>query len=314
MNDRVVIALGGNALGKTPKEQVEKVRHASISLVDLIEGGDEIVISHGNGPQVGMINLAFDEASKINNKIVSVELPECTAMSQGYIGSHLQNAVEREMHSRKLKYHCGTVVTQVEVSKDDPAFLSPSKPIGGFYQKEEAEKLMALDTNLVFKEDSGRGYRKVVASPKPIDIVEKHIIKSLLDDEYVVIACGGGGIPVIRDDNNDLITVPSVIDKDFASSKLAELVEADILVILTAVDRVCINFGKENQEEISAMNLNEASEYIEQGQFAAGSMLPKVKAAMEFVGSKDNRKAIIASLENASLALKGKSGTVISRY
>lgn len=308
---KIVIALGGNALGKTPEEQKSKVVYAAKSLVKLIEQDNEIIISHGNGPQVGTINLAFEESSKINSKIPMFELPECTAMSQGYIGFHLQNALRQELRNKKMPWHVATVVTQIEVDKKDPAFQNPTKPIGSFYTKEEAEEIMKKDSKIVMKEDAGRGYRRMVASPIPVDIIEKEVIKNMINNEFVVIACGGGGIPVVKTENGELNGVPAVIDKDFASAELAMTVDADYLIILTAVDRVAINFGKPNQKELEKISVAEAEAYCDEGHFAPGSMLPKVRAAINFVKSGKDRKAVIASLEKAALAIEGKSGTLI---
>ena len=309
---RVVIALGGNALGKTPKEQMEMIHNATPSLIGMIEQGHEIIVSHGNGPQVGMINLAFDVASQHNDKIAQFELPECTAMSQGYIGYHLQQGILRELRLHKMPWHAATVVTQVEVDINDPAFKNPTKPIGDFYTKEQADAIMAEDPTIQFKEDSGRGYRRVVASPKPIDIVEKESILELLNREFIVIASGGGGVPVYKNEEGDYVGIPAVIDKDFATAKLAELVDADYLFILTAVDRVAVNFGKPDQKDLATMTIAVANEYIAQGQFAPGSMLPKVQAAMGFAQSKPGRKAVIGSLEKAVAAMTGESGTAIT--
>jgi len=308
---RVVIALGGNALGNTPSEQRDKVAVAAKSLVELISQDNEILVCHGNGPQVGMINLAFEEAAKINDKVVPVDLPECTAMSQGYIGFHLQSAIKKEMMERKMPWHVATVVTQIEVDKADEAFENPRKPIGGYYTKEEADALMAADPNLVVKEDAGRGYRRVVASPKPMNIVEKDSILNMLDNEFVVVACGGGGVPVVSDGEGGYMGVAAVIDKDFATAKLADAVDAEYLFILTAVDRVAINFGTPEQKELETMSVSEAQQYCDQGHFAPGSMMPKVQAAVEFVQAKPGRKAVIASLGKAALAIKGESGTMI---
>jgi len=308
---RIVIALGGNALGNTPAEQRDKVAVAAKSLVELIAQGNEIIVCHGNGPQVGMINLAFEEASKTNEKVVPVDLPECTAMSQGYIGFHLQSAIKKEMSVKKMPWHVATVVTQIEVDKNDEAFQNPRKPIGGYYTKDEADALMAADPNLVVKEDAGRGYRRVVASPRPKDIVEKASIINMLDNEFVVIACGGGGVPVVADGQGGYMGVPAVIDKDFATAKLADTVDAEYLFILTAVDRVAINFGTPDQKELDKITVAEAQQYCDEGHFAPGSMLPKVQAAMEFVQAKPGRRAVIASLEKAALAIKGESGTII---
>lgn len=308
---RILIALGGNALGNSPKEQEEMIEQSAPSLVGLIKQGHEIIISHGNGPQVGMISLAFETAAKYTDKVPKFELPECTAMSQGYIGFHLQKGIKKELRKANMPWKVASVVTQVVVDRDDEAFKNPTKPIGSFYTEEEAKKMMEEDPNLIMREDSGRGYRQVVASPKPVGIVERESILNLLDDEFIVIACGGGGIPVIVDEDGDYKSVSAVIDKDFASSKLAELVNADYLFVLTAVDRVAINFGKPNQKELVEMSIDEAVKYCNEGQFAPGSMLPKVQAAMNFVSSKNGRKAIIASLEKAPLAMTGESGTLI---
>lgn len=308
---RIVIALGGNALGKTPKEQEEKVAIASKALVNLIAQGNEIIICHGNGPQVGMINLAFEEASKDNDKIVPFELPECTAMSQGYIGYHLQKGIKKELINQGMPWHVATVITQIGVDKEDEAFKNPTKPIGSYYTKEEAEKLMAENEGLVIKDDAGRGYRRMVPSPKPKVILEKDSIVNMLDNEFIVIACGGGGVPVVEDENGDYVGVPAVIDKDFASAKLAEVVDADFLFILTAVDRVSINWGKPNQKDLDSISVEEAEKYCAEGHFAPGSMLPKVQAAIDFVKSGEGRRAVIASLEKAPLVIKGESGTII---
>lgn len=308
---RIVIALGGNALGNTPAQQREKIEAACPALVGLIAQGHEIIVSHGNGPQVGMIQLAFDTASKSNPKVAAMPLPECTAMSQGYIGYHLQQGIYRELQARKMPWQVATVVTQVVVDAADPAFQNPTKPIGAFYDEAAAKDMMAKNPALHMKEDAGRGWRELVASPKPVDIAERKSILNLLDNEYIVIACGGGGVPVVRD-GLGYRGVPAVIDKDFASAKLAETVGADYLFILTAVDRVCVNFGKPDQKELPELDAASARKYIAEGQFAAGSMLPKVEAALRFVESGSGRRAVIASLEKAPLAMQGESGTLIT--
>lgn len=308
---RIVIALGGNALGNTAEQQQKMIEAAAPSLVGLIKQGHEIIVSHGNGPQVGMIKLAFDTASETNHNIADFELPECTAMSQGYIGFHLQKGIKKELRREGMPWHVATVITQMEVDQNDPAFRNPTKPIGSFYSKEAAQELMRQNPGTVFREDAGRGWRQMVASPRPKDIVEKDSILNLLDDEFIVIACGGGGIPVVKDENGDYKSVPAVIDKDFASAKLAEMVDADYLFILTAVDRVAINFGKENQEELKKITVQQAEQYAREGHFAPGSMLPKVEAAISFAKSQKGRRAIIASLAKAPLAMKGESGTEI---
>ena len=308
---RVVIALGGNALGRTPEEQKVKVKEAVKSLIELIKQGNEIIISHGNGPQVGMINLAFEEASKINDKVVPFDLPECTAMSQGYIGFHLQNALQAEIYAQNKPWQVASVVTQIEVDKNDPAFQNPTKPIGGFYSEEEANSMMEADSTLVMREDANRGYRRMVPSPKPVRILEKDSVESMLDHKFIVITCGGGGIPVVREADGSYSGVSAVIDKDFASGALAEAVYADYLFILTAVDRVAINFGTPQQVDLEKMSIAEAERYIEEGHFARGSMLPKIQACIDFVKGDPARKAVIASLEKAPYAIKGESGTLI---
>jgi carbamate kinase len=310
---KIVIALGGNALGNNPKEQIEMIEKAAKPLVGLIKDGHEIVISHGNGPQVGTIKLAFDTASAVNDKVCEMELAECTAMSQGYIGYHLQQGIKKELLNQQVDRSIVTVVTQVIVDKNDKAFSNPTKPIGSFYTKEKAEELKKADPGLTFVEDSGRGYRTVVASPRPIDIAEKDTILNLIESKCIVVACGGGGIPVSKNNDGSLEGVSAVIDKDFAAEKLAELVNADYLFILTAVDRVAVNFGKPEQKELASMTIAEAEKYCGEGHFAPGSMLPKVEAAMMFVKSGDNRNAVICSLEKVQLAVKGESGTLITQ-
>lgn len=308
---RIVIALGGNALGNTPEEQKEKVGNAAKTIVNLVEQGHELVIAHGNGPQVGMINLGLSHSAADGVIKAEMPFPECGAMSQGYIGYHLQNAIARELHAKGITKNVVTLVTQVEVDAADPAFKNPTKPIGAFYSEAEAKEKMAADSTCVFKEDAGRGWRKVVASPIPVDVVEKASISHLVNSGFLVIACGGGGIPVVKQGEGDYVGVPAVIDKDYASECLAEIVDAEYLYILTAVDRVCINFNKPDQKEIKEMSCQEAEEYAQQGQFAPGSMLPKVKASMKFASSKSGRKAVICSLEKAALALSGESGPIV---
>ncbi len=304
---KLVIALGGNALGNTPYEQLRLVTETAKPIVDLIEAGNQVVIAHGNGPQVGMINLAMSTAANAKAIKSDMPFPECGAMSQGYIGYHLQNSIQNELKTRGIRKSVATVVTQVLVDENDPAFSHPTKPIGAFYSKEEADKI-AAEKGYTMIEDAGRGYRQVVPSPKPVDVVEKDMVNTLIDAGHVVITVGGGGIPVIEKDGK-LLGVPAVIDKDFASAKLAELVHADALVILTAVDRVAINWGKPNQESLERMTCAEAEQYCKEGHFAPGSMLPKVQAAMSF--ARTGGEAIIASLENAAAALRGESGTKV---
>lgn len=299
---KIVIALGGNALGKTPSEQLSLVRETSKNIVDLVEMGNQVIVSHGNGPQVGMIY----------NNMASSDMPfaECGAMSQGYIGYHLQQAIQRELATRGIKKDVATVITQVEVDKNDPGFNDPTKPIGVFYTEEEAKKL-EKETGATFKEDAGRGWRRVIASPIPKKIVEIETIEKLIKSDTIVIACGGGGIPVIKEDNQ-YTGVAAVIDKDRTSALLALNTGADLLVILTAVPQVAINFNKPDQINLSKLKLEEANTFIEKGEFAKGSMLPKVEACMYFVKESGN-KAIITSLDAARDALNGTTGTTICR-
>lgn len=310
MNKRIVIALGGNALGNTPEEQMEAVRHTAVSIADLLEEGYEIAIAHGNGPQVGMINLAFEAAQNTPAGTPAMPFPECGAMSQGYIGYHIQNAVINELKKRGISRDVITVVTEVQVSAEDPAFHEPSKPIGSFYSQEEAEK-QAREKGYVVKEDSGRGWRRVVASPRPIHIVGIKAIRSVLDSGNVVVAGGGGGIPVIEEDGQ-FKGVAAVIDKDFTSALLARELDADAFLILTAVEKVAIRFGRPDQEELASLTIDEARRYITEGHFAKGSMLPKVEAAISYAGSGPGRKALITSLEKARDALDGRTGTWIT--
>ena len=312
--DRVVIALGGNALGNTPEEQIAKVRAAAPTLLKVIGMGNEIIITHGNGPQVGMIQNAFAAAHAQDASIAAMDLPECGAMSQGYIGYHLQQAIGVAMHKAYKRWHVATVVTQIEVDPDDPSFQNPTKPIGAFMTKEQADAELAEHPDWTVVEDSGRGYRRVVASPEPKKIVEASSILNLLDNEFIVIACGGGGVPVIRDyaDKGAYKGVAAVIDKDMAGELLAEDCHADTLVLLTAVDRVAINFGKPDQVDLEEITAEQAREYADAGQFGKGSMEPKVRAAIKFVESRPGRTCIIGSLEKAAEAIAGLSGTRIT--
>ncbi|MBN2605692.1 MAG: carbamate kinase [Bacilli bacterium] len=300
---RIVVSLGGNALGKNAAEQKELLKNVAVPIVELIKEGHEIVIAHGNGPQVGMINLAFSESLSTPD----MPFPECGAMSQGYIGFHLQNAIGNELAKQEIERSIASIVTQVIVDVNDPAFQRPTKPIGTFYNKEESDNL-AKTMGYTMVEDSGRGYRRVVPSPLPIDVKEKEIIQSLLEANHIVITVGGGGIPVIRK-GNTLEGIAAVIDKDNASAKLAELIDADMLVILTAVDNVYINFGKPNSEALEEVSMDRLTKLIDEKHFAEGSMLPKIKATMEF--AKNNKIAVIASLNNAKEAFKLQAGTII---
>lgn len=309
---RIVIALGGNALGNTLPEQMAAVKITAKAIADLIEAGHEVVITHGNGPQVGMINQAMIELSRVDEKQPNTPLSVCVAMSQAYIGYDLQNGLREELKNRGIEKPILSMVTQVRVAQDDPAFLNPSKPIGRFMDKETAEKF-AKEYGYIMKEDAGRGYRRVVASPKPLEIVELNAIKALVNSGEIVIACGGGGIPVMRDKNsNHLRGVSAVIDKDFASAVLAKDLDADYLIILTAVEKVAINFGKSNQTDLSEITVEEAEKYCAEGHFAPGSMLPKVQAAIDFASSKAGRRALITLLEKAKDGIEGRTGTTIT--
>ncbi len=305
---KIVIALGGNALGNTPLEQRQLVAQTAKPIVDLIAKGNGVVIAHGNGPQVGMIHLGMSTAAESGAIKAAMPFPECGAMSQGYIGYHLQNAIRNELQRRGIHKPVATVITQVLVNAEDPAFQHPTKPIGAFYTKEQADKITA-QKGCVMVEDAGRGYRQVVPSPKPMDVIEKETVNALIEAGEVVITVGGGGIPVVERDGS-LCGIPAVIDKDFASAKLAELIGADLLIILTAVDRVAINYGKPDQQSLEHISVAHAERYCREGHFAPGSMLPKMQAAIGF--AKSGRKAIIASLANAAAAMEGKSGTSVT--
>ena len=311
MGKRIVIALGGNALGKNLPEQMEAVQHTARAIVDLIEQGNEVIVVHGNGPQVGMIANAMTELTRSDpQKYIPCPLSVCGAMSQGYIGYDLQNALREEMERRGITRGVATVLTQVEVDPADPAFENPTKPIGSFMTEDEAEQLKR-DRGYDFVEDSGRGYRRVVASPKPRRIVELDTISSLVVADHVVIACGGGGIPVLPTGNHHLKGAAAVIDKDFAAELLAESLDADYLVILTAVEKVAVNFGKPDQQWLDELTPETADKYVDEGQFAPGSMLPKVQAAVKFAESKPGRSALITLLDRAADGIAGKTGTIV---
>lgn len=299
---RIVVALGGNALGSTVCEQIENTKKTARKLVDIVEMGHEIIITHGNGPQVGVIYKAMSNEG--------FPFAECGAMSQGYIGYHLQQAIQAELQRRRKKMRIATIISQVEVDKNDSAFKNPTKPIGNFYSKEEAEKLSNEGFG-VYKEDAGRGYRKVVPSPMPIKICELSTIKKSVEGKNIIITCGGGGIPVIAS-KNGYKGVDAVIDKDRTSALLATKLKADLLLILTTVEKVSINFNMPNEKKLSDLKLKEAKKYIESKEFKEGSMLPKIEACIEFV-KKTNGKAIITSLAKAKSAIEGKTGTIIEK-
>ena len=309
---KIVLALGGNALQSNPRDtspetQLLTCKETAKYIVQLIREGHTVVVVHGNGPQVGQILNTVESGHKFSDSNILFPFDVCGAFSQGYIGYHLQNAIEEELKRYGVKKSVGTIVTQVVVDKDDPGFLNPTKPIGSFYSEEDALKL-EREQGYVMKEDAGRGFRRTVASPRPIDVIEKDIIKILIDSGVIVISCGGGGIPVIVE-NNSIKGVAAVIDKDFAAEALAEIIEADVLLILTAVDKVFINYNKPEEKALDVISLEEAKKYISENQFAPGSMLPKVEACKKFVQWGKDKVAIITSLTSAKEALQGTAGT-----
>ena len=312
MPERIVIALGGNALGNNLPEQMIAVKQTAKAIVDLIEQGHQVVIAHGNGPQVGMIQNAMTELTRSDpEKYIPCPLSVCVAMSQGYIGYDLQNGLREELLDRGINKGVATVLTQVEVDPADPAFQNPTKPIGAFMTKEEADALVK-ERDYKVVEDAGRGYRRVVASPKPVSIVEIQSIQDMVEAGLVVVACGGGGIPVFKTEGHHLKGAAAVIDKDFASEKMAEQLNADRLIILTAVEKVAVNFGKPDQRWLDSLTPEEARRYMDEGQFAPGSMLPKVQAAVEFAESRPGRTALITLLEKAGAGVAGETGTTIT--
>ncbi|ELP1218589.1 carbamate kinase [Listeria monocytogenes] len=310
MNQKIVVALGGNAIlssDASAEAQQSALEKTAEYLVQFIENGDDLIISHGNGPQVG--NLMLQQHAGASEKNPAMPLDTCVAMTQGSIGYWMQNALDKAFLKHGLDKVAVSLITQVVVNKDDPAFKKPTKPIGPFLTKEEAEKEMA-ETGAIFLEDAGRGYRKVVPSPRPLSIKEHQIIKQLVDSGVVTISAGGGGVSVVEN-GLDLSGVETVIDKDFASEKLAELIGADLLVILTGVENVYINYNQPNQKKLERVTVSELEKYIDEKQFAAGSMLPKIEAATAFVKERPNAKAIITSLENIGAMLEHGAGTVI---
>jgi carbamate kinase len=310
MGKKIVIALGGNALGENLKEQMEAAKGTAKAIVDLVEAGHQVVIVHGNGPQVGMIETAFETAAKADKHFPVLPMSVCVALSQGYIGYDLQNVIRKELDSRKMTTPVATVITQVEVDPDDPAFRNPTKPIGSFMTKEEAEIMAAKGMTVM--EDAGRGWRQVVASPKPVSIVETETIKALLAAGQIPVAAGGGGIPVAMKDGQ-YRGMGAVIDKDFSAAKLAGIIGADILIILTAVEKVAVNFNKPDQKWLDSLTVAEAEKYITENQFARGSMLPKIQASIAFVRERPEGKALITLLSKARDGIEGRTGTVITK-
>lgn len=310
---KLVIALGGNALQEagqpaTAQAQLEVVEKTSEYIAQIIESGYQVVVAHGNGPQVGRIVLQNEYAVPVSP---AMPFDVCGAMSQGMIGYHIQQGLSKVLKKHGSKKEVVTVVTQVVVDQNDPKFKNPSKPIGPFYSEDEAKKI-AAEKGYVMKEDAGRGWRRVVASPLPTEIVELDAVKCLVDNGFIVVTVGGGGIPVVKNGAGDIEGTAAVIDKDLASEKLAEDLDADALVILTAVEKVSIRYNKPDQKDLDTLSVAEAKQYIAEGHFAPGSMLPKIEAAVKFVESKSGRKAIITSLDKALEAIEGKAGTTLA--
>jgi carbamate kinase len=304
----IIVALGGNALGESLAEQMVAVKATARSIVDLIEQGHRVVVTHGNGPQVGMIDLAFESAAMTQAHTPHLPMSVCVALSQGYIGYDLQNALREELLDRGLQVPVVTLVTQVVVDAHDPAFGDPSKPIGSHFPREQAEAMMR--NGYVMREEPGRGFRRVVASPRPLDVVEKESVRALIDAGQVVITVGGGGIPVLRQGHH-LKGASAVVDKDLASAKLAELIDADLLIILTTVEKVALHHGKPQQRELDQLSVEEARRFIAEGHFARGSMLPKVEAAVQFAASRPGRSTLITLLAKAREGIEGRTGTRI---
>lgn len=310
MKKKIVLALGGNALGCDLAGQMQALQQTAQTIAELVALGHQVVITHGNGPQVGMITLAFEAAARTEAHTPMLPMSVCVALSQGYIGYDLQNTLREALLARNLDIPVATVITQVEVAAGDAAFSQPDKPIGSFFSEAEAQAL--IRQGYTMKEDAGRGYRRVVASPKPVDIIEKETVKALMAADQVVITCGGGGIPVVREGQH-LRGVSAVIDKDWASATLADTIDADMLIILTAVEKVALHFGKANQQLLDTLSVRDAERFIAEGHFAAGSMLPKVEAAVAFARSRPGRQALITELRQAKAGIEGKTGTLISQ-
>ena len=311
MAERIVVALGGNALGKTPEQQLELVRNTARPIVDLVEKGYEVIIGHGNGPQVGMINLAMEFSANKGGGTPFMPFPECGAMTQGYIGYHLQQAIQQELKSRGMEKECATVVTQVVVDEKDPGFQHPTKPVGSFYTKEEAEKI-AEEKGFIFVEDAGRGYRRVVPSPIPKRIVEFDAVRDLVEDGYVVVSTGGGGVPVFETENG-YVGTPAVIDKDRSSALMAAELGADMLIILTGEECVYKNYGTDKQEPIREMTCAQAQKYMAEREFGEVTMQPKIETALFYIGDYATRQVLITKLGSIEAAMAGQTGTIIKK-
>lgn len=308
---RIVVALGGNALGTTPHEQIVRIEAAVPPIMEIIAQGHEVILTHGNGPQVGILQDAFSRGHAADEHIPVMPLPECVAATQGYIGYHLQECITNAMRARGMDRFCSTMVTAIEVDPNDPAFKNPVKPIGEFCTEEQARAYMKADPGVIYREDSGRGWRRCVPSPDPKRIIEADSILKLLDSKFVVIACGGGGIPVYQDARGQYHGIDAVLDKDLGSAMLGQDCDADLLFLLTAVPNVCLNFGTPQQVELTDLCVADAKKYLAQGQFGAGSMGPKVEAAIRFAESNPGRVAVIGALEKAPEIMAGTSGTRI---
>ena len=308
-SQRIVVALGGNALGTTPSEQIAAIEAAVPAIMHIIEQGHEVILTHGNGPQVGIAQDAFAHGHAADNHIPLMPLPECVAATQGYIGFHLQECITNAMRAQGMDRFCSTMVTAIEVDPHDPAFANPVKPIGEFYSEEQARTRMAANPHVVYREDSGRGWRRCVPSPDPKHIIEADSILKLLDSKFVVIACGGGGIPVYQDEQGRYQGIDAVLDKDLGSAMLAQDCKADLLFLLTAVENVCLNFGTPQQVQLTDLTVADAKTYLAQGQFGAGSMAPKVEAAIRFAESQPGRVAVIGALNQTPAIMAGTSGT-----
>lgn len=306
---KIVIALGHDALGTTLPEQKSATKRTAKAVADFIKDDYQVVISHSNGPQVGMIHTAMAEFCRIYPEYTATPMSVCSAMSQGYIGYDLQNAIRTELLNRGIYKPVSTILTQVSVDPYDDAFYHPTKVIGRIMTEEEAEAEEKKGNHVVKTKE---GYRRIVAAPKPVDVVEIDAIRALLDADQIVIACGGGGIPVLAQGNN-LKGASAVIEKDSAAGKLADLVDADRLVILTGVEKVCLNFGKENEQKIDEMTISEAKKYMQEGQFEAGTMLPKIETAIEFIGNSAIRSVLITKLDVSKEDSMGTDGTVIHK-
>ena len=308
-NKRIVVALGRNAFGETFPEQQQNVKKAAVAIADLVEAKYQVVITHSNGPQVGMIHTAMNEFCRIHPEYTATPTSVCSAMSQGYIGYDLQNAIRTELLNRGIYKTVSTVLTQVVVDPYDEAFYHPTKLIGRVMTKEEAEEEEKKGNHVAEVEG---GFRRIIAAPKPMDIVEIDAISALSDADQVVIACGGGGIPVLAQ-NNRLQGASAVIEKDLAAGKLAELLDADMLVILTSVDKVCLNYGKDDEIKLDTLSLADAKKYLEEGQFEAGTMAPKIEAAIDFIGESAIRSVLITKLNKDAAEITGGMGTLIKK-